>query len=171
MHPWHWSPISFYRVKPEPPIAVTILPIVSDGGTASGSTGGVSKGAPGDLPGADSKTIAAAQPVAIAQAVSESLRLPSPVEVTAKSSETNVALAASGTLVDTASTTGVSGAAGNGGNAFGPAGMGSGFGNGQDSSPSAAPAHSSALPRNAHSRHTRTALGVKDKKAEYCCAC
>ena len=131
-------PLSFYRVKPEPPIAVTILPIVSDGGTASASTGGVSKGAPGDLPGADSKTIATAQPVAIAQAVSESLPLPSPVEVTAKSSETNVALAASGTLADTASTTGVSGAAGNGSSGFGPAGIGSGLGNGQDSSPSAA---------------------------------
>jgi len=66
------------------------------------------------------------------------LPLPSPAEVTAKSSETNVALAASGTLPDTASTTGVSGAAGNGGNGFGPAGIGSGFGNGQDSSPSKA---------------------------------
>ena len=132
------QPLSFYRGKPERPIAVTILPIGSDGGVASGSAGGISKSAPGNLPGADSKAVATAEPLATAPAVSESLPLSSPVEVSAKSSEANVALAGSGTLAETAFTAGVSSAAGSGGNGFGAAGIGSGFGNGQDSSPSAA---------------------------------
>ena len=129
------QPLSFYGWRQEPPIAVTILPIESDGGVASGSAGGISKNAAGNLSKVDSKTVATAEPLAIAPAVSESLPLPSPVEVSAQSSETNVALAGSGTLAETAFT---AGAAGSGGNGFGSVGIGSRFGNGQDSSPSAA---------------------------------
>jgi len=127
------GPISFNHGKPEPPIEVTILPIVSDGGAASAGGGG--KSTPSNLRGANSKTVAIVGPVAVSQAVSESLPLPSPVEVTAKSSEANVALAASSALAETAFTAGVSSAEGNGGSGFGLAGTGSGFGNGQGSSP------------------------------------
>src|SRR6185503_8153859 len=81
------GPISFNHRKPEPPIEVTILPIVSDGGGASASAGagGGGKSTPSNLRGANSKTVAIVEPVAVSQAVSESLPLPSPVEVTAKS--------------------------------------------------------------------------------------
>lgn len=128
------QPISFYGWKHEPPIAVTILPIESDGSVASGSASN-GKSAHSNSRGTDSKTVVTAEPIAAAPEVSESLPLPSPVEVTATTSEPNVALAASTARAESAFTAGGSGNAGNG---FGSAGTGSGFGNGKNSSQSAA---------------------------------
>jgi periplasmic protein TonB len=131
------QPLSFYGWRQEPPIAVTILPIES-GGVASGSASD-RKSPPSNSRGTAVKTIITAAPIAAAPEVSESLPLPSPVEVIAKASETNVVLAVSTAIAESAFTAGGgSGAAGIGGNGFASVGTGSGFGNGQDSSPSAA---------------------------------
>jgi len=132
------QPLSFYGWRHEPPIAVTILPIESDGSVASDSASN-RKSAHSNSRSTDVKTIVTAASIAAAPEVSESLPLPSPVEVIAKTSETNVVLAASTARAESAFTAGGgSGAAGIGGNGLGSAGTGSGFGNGQNSSQSAA---------------------------------
>jgi TonB family protein len=129
------QPLSFYGWRHEPPIAVTILPIESDGSVTSGSASD-RKSAPSNSRNTKVQTLVTAASETAAPEVSESLPLPSPVEVTAKSSETNVVLAASSARAESTFTAGGgSGAADIGGNGFGSAHNGSGFGNGDNPSP------------------------------------
>jgi protein TonB len=129
------QPLSFSGWRLEPPIAVTILPIESDCSAASGSASD-RKSAPSNSRNTKVQTLATAASETAAPEVSESLPLPSPVEVTAKSSETNVVLAASSARTESVFTAGGgSGAAGIGGNGLGLAHSGSGVGNGDNPSP------------------------------------
>jgi TonB family protein len=132
------QPLSFSGWRHEPPIAVTILPIESDGSVASGSAGNGMR-APSNSRNPKVQTLVTPASETAAPEVSESSPLSSPVEVIAKSSETEVVLAASTARSESAFTVGGgSGAAGNGGNGSGSAATGSGFGNGDISSQSAA---------------------------------
>ena len=133
------QPISFYPWKREPPIVVTILPIEMDGREGSGSAGN-RNGTQGIPRGTFSKTVAPSGPVAIAQEVSESFPSRSPVEVTAKTSDSNIVLSASTKFSEAAFTAGVLGLAGNGSgpNGSGTASTGAGIGGGQEIAQSAA---------------------------------
>src|SRR5258705_316073 len=115
------QPLSFNRGKPEPPIEVTILPMGMDSGVASSSAGNGIR-AHSNSRNTKVQTLFTAVSETSAPEVSESLPLPSTVEVSAKSSEANVALATSSARTESVFTAGGgSGAAGIGGNGFGSA--------------------------------------------------
>jgi len=125
-------PIAFNSRLEQQPIAVTILPMESVAGGVSG------KGGNGKLAarGMTSRTKQADSAVADTKAVSESVSTPSPIEVAAKTDETNIALAGMMSVAEITSTAGGSGSAGHGtgGNGFGATGTGSGSGSGTGSS-------------------------------------
>jgi len=126
-------PIAFNPRNAQAPIAVTILAMESAGGSAGNGKSSppaiTAKAAPTDTANSDVKM------------PSESVAAPSPIEITAKTNETNVALAMTPAVADGTSTSGggTSPGHGTGGNGYGSngtaTGNGTGIGSGQNGAP------------------------------------